>query len=1062
MPKFPSYATQTGQWDRGPQPSIADLWLPVTTSGRLRRTGNEASRDSQGEPLRLRRFLTPGSLVPVPPLVVPLTSLPEGGADGFMPSLGLVWFCQVARLAARCWVGGNAVPVLNRLENPEHVSPTWIPLLDDPDLRGEVQALVRTMPLELRAHALRPPHPEPVDDWQTSVEVLTAFVDWLPRIRPGRTGSAKRPLLPRRDWFRAGSQKEVWREIARALQTAPRDRLWSKGPVAAVGDRIHLWSGPARHSLEPIFAQLVLRLDPPAYLDPAADDAAATLEGAPPAGVALALHPTGGPHDWVIHLSIRASDGPDGVLSVSRILAGDEGEAAQRMGWDAEQLRGWCTEELKRIAPFLPPLRTALAVDPLPEDVLVRSADVSRLLRDWAPKLEERGIALDLPDWLRETAERLKLFLVRPKVQRPGLGHLGMNALTDLSAVVRAGERVLSPAEVKTLLAHGEGLVPMGQTLVEVDRQDLRLLARLLEAWHRSGGPEGLRLLDALTLVSEAEGYGALAEGEDAAAPAATREVSDYLGDLVASVRQGRPALDSLDPAPIQTAPIEAWLRPYQKEGVRWLHSLTRRGLGALLADDMGLGKTLQTIALFEARKAAGWLGPIDRARLPRPGEPQASDTNRAEPSRLPVLLACPTSVLTNWQRELARFAPGLVCHVHHGAGRGRTSDDLASAASQADVIVTSYALLWRDHEALAAMPWDTVVLDEAQAVKNPDTRASRAARTLDTRCRVALTGTPVENRLEDLWSIFHFLNPGYLGSRSAFQHAFAQPVQVEHDRSRANVLHHLVAPFILRRVKSDPTVVRDLPPKVEVPENCTLTREQARLYQSVVRTLQIELARAQGMRRRAVIAVAMLRLKQILNHPAQYLREDGPFAPERSGKVARILELVEEALSEGDRLLLFTQFTAFGTGLGPLLTRLCGTAVPFLRGSTARQARDAMIERFQGGDGSPILLLSLRAGGLGLNLTRANRVIHMDRWWNPAVEQQATDRAYRIGQSERVMVHKMVTVGTLEEHIDVMLSEKRELAETVVGGRGEAWLTELPDRALFELLTLRQEALEG
>jgi SNF2 family DNA or RNA helicase len=413
--------------------------------------------------------------------------------------------------------------------------------------------------------------------------------------------------------------------------------------------------------------------------------------------------------------------------------------------------------------------------------------------------------------------------------------------------------------------------------------------------------------------------------------------------------------------------------------------------------------------------------------------------------------------VLGNWVRELAKFGPELRVLVHHGLERP-DEKGFAKAAREHDVVLTTYGLVHRDEARLAGVDWAAIVLDEAQNVKNPSARSSRAARRLVTPFRVALTGTPVENRLGELWSIMEFLNPGFLGTAEGFKRRFARPIEREGDADRAQELRRLVTPFVLRRLKSDPTIVRDLPEKLEMKVYTTLTREQATLYEAVVQDMLGKIADAEGTERRGLILATLTKLKQVCNHPAHFLGDDTPL-PNRSGKLTRLEEMLDELLAAGDQALIFTQFAEFGGRLRAHLQSHLGQEVLYLHGGTPAEERDRLVARFQSPDGPSVFVLSLRAGGVGLNLTRANHVFHYDRWWNPAVESQATDRAYRIGQSRTVEVHTFITAGTLEERIDGLIESKRALVEAVIG-TGESWLTELSTDELRSLLTLRQAVI--
>jgi SNF2 family DNA or RNA helicase len=500
--------------------------------------------------------------------------------------------------------------------------------------------------------------------------------------------------------------------------------------------------------------------------------------------------------------------------------------------------------------------------------------------------------------------------------------------------------------------------------------------------------------------------------------------IGELLGKLV-----GHSHFEELPPP----AGFQGILRPYQLRGFSWLGFLRQYGLGACLADDMGLGKTVQALAMLERDRAAG----VDR----------------------PALLICPTSVVGNWRKEAARFAPDLPVLVHHGLARIR-GQEFAEQAARHGLVISSYALAHRDLDVLKEVAWSGIILDEAQNIKNPETRQSRAARSLTADYRIALTGTPVENNVGELWSIMDFLNPGFLGNRTEFNRRFLLPIQKRADSGALLQLRKLTAPFILRRLKTDSSVILDLPEKMEMKVFCNLTPEQASLYRNVVEEATRALEGAEGIRRKGVILAALTKLKQVCNHPAQLLGDQSPL-PGRSGKLSRLTEMADELLSEGDRALIFSQFADMGERLQRHLSATFGEEVLFLHGGVPAAKRDRMVEHFQsGGKGSPrLFVLSLKAGGTGLNLTAANHVFHFDRWWNPAVENQATDRAFRIGQKRNVQIHKFVCVGTLEERIDEMIERKKAIADHLIGA-GEAWLTELSTAEIKQLFALRQEAI--
>jgi SNF2 family DNA or RNA helicase len=501
--------------------------------------------------------------------------------------------------------------------------------------------------------------------------------------------------------------------------------------------------------------------------------------------------------------------------------------------------------------------------------------------------------------------------------------------------------------------------------------------------------------------------------------------VQGWVGDLLAGSIEAR-----LAPAPTPPG-FTATLRPYQQRGLSWLAFLSRLGLGAGLADDMGLGKTVQLLAV------------------------EAVD--REHESHRPTLLLCPMSLVGNWQREAARFAPQLRTYAHHGSDRHHGAE-LAQTLTEVDVLITTYGTALRDVDELAAHRWRRLVLDEAQAVKNSQAAASRAVRRFRADSRIALTGTPLENRLSELWSLMDVLNPGLLGSAERFRTRFAVPVERHGDPDAAELLRRVTRPYLLRRVKTDPTIIDDLPEKIEIVQDYRLTPEQASLYQTVVDDMMARIAESDGIQRRGNVLAAMAKLKQVCNHPAQLLH-DGSAIGRRSGKVTRLEELLTEILAEGDKVLCFTQFAEFGHLLVPHLAARFDTEVLFLHGGVSRARREEMVARFQVPGGPSIFLLSLKAGGTGLNLTAANHIVHLDRWWNPAVENQATDRAFRIGQQRTVQVRKFLCAGTLEERIDEMIQKKTALAQLVVGD-GEGWLTELSTGELRALFALSAEAV--
>jgi SNF2 family DNA or RNA helicase len=497
---------------------------------------------------------------------------------------------------------------------------------------------------------------------------------------------------------------------------------------------------------------------------------------------------------------------------------------------------------------------------------------------------------------------------------------------------------------------------------------------------------------------------------------------------------------------------FQGQLRPYQRRGVGWLAYLEMLGMNGCLADDMGMGKSAQVIArLVHERDQANPIKPKQRGR-------QKKVSEGIKPV-LPTLLIAPTSVVGNWGKEIEKFAPHLRYVLHHGADRLRDAKKFTAMVQDCDVVITSYALVRLDQAIIAAQEWQRIVIDEAQNIKNPKAAQTKAILQLPAHHRLALTGTPVENRLLDLWSIFNFLNPGYLGKENTFRTSFEMPIQRDNDLKRSATLKKLVEPFILRRVKTDPAIIKDLPDKVEQKCYCNLTKEQAALYEVVVKNVSKAIDNVDGIQRKGMILGTLTKLKQICNHPAQFLQDNSDFTTGRSQKLERLMEMVEEIRSEGESLLIFTQFTDIGESLEKVLKQRNYNTY-YLHGGTLRKKREKMIAQFQDPETPPsVFILSLKAGGVGITLTKANHVFHFDRWWNPAVEDQATDRAFRIGQNKNVFVHKFVVLGTLEEKIDQMIEDKKKLAGAIVGN-DESWLQTLDNNAFKQLIALNRSAV--
>jgi non-specific serine/threonine protein kinase len=654
-----------------------------------------------------------------------------------------------------------------------------------------------------------------------------------------------------------------------------------------------------------------------------------------------------------------------------------------------------------------------------------RPHQAMQLLRD-VQQLESAGVVVRMPaTWQAHRPPRPQ---VTAKVGGKVLSGVGQDALLDFRMEVTLDGEPLTPAEVRELLAKSDGLALVRGRWVEVDRERLRRMMEYFGQVERIAGESGLSLRDAMRMLAGAD---VAAGGESAASEADWARVvaGPWLAETLKGLRSPE-GLAGVDPG----SALHGTLRPYQQVGVRWLYLLAKLGLGACLADDMGLGKTIQVLSLLLVLRKQ----------------------NRGE--RQPSLLVAPASLLANWASELERFAPSLNALIAHPSAL--PSADLMTLAPErlreVDLVITSYGSLLR-MPWIAEASWRLVVVDEAQAIKNPDAKQTRIAKKLKAQAKFALTGTPVENRIGDLWSIFDFINPGLLGSSKEFSNFVKRLEDRPHNPYAP--LRELVRPYILRRLKTDRTVIADLPDKTEVKAFCQLSRKQAALYEQAVGELEDALDEAEGISRKGLVLSFLMRFKQICNHPSQWLG-DGAWSEEDSGKWARLRDLGEVIAAKQEKVLVFTQFREMTAPLAAFLGSIFGRAGLVLHGETEVKKRKNLVRRFQEDEAVPFFVLSLKAGGAGLNLTAASHVVHFDRWWNPAVENQATDRAFRIGQNKNVLVHKFVCRGTVEEKIDQMIESKRQLSQDLIEGGAELLLTELQDEDLLKLVALDLNAV--
>ena len=924
----------------------------------------------------------------------------------------LPYLAALARFADGLAARGRVLPVL--IAEDGSYTARWRPVLGGTDVQ-RARDLAAAMPASCRAVAGDPPG-------VLLAAALDGLTDAAARTRlPGSLLPARRGRTPAQIPLAERYVVALTSTDARLDVVTPRDEAEAAKLAAELDawlDRALIPAGPVR---------TCFRLTEP--LVPEED----------PWRVEFALQSTEDPSLMVSALADAWAGqgfGPGGDDPVEELLAG-LGAAARLFGELEDALR-----------------------EPEPTTLELDTSGAFRFLKETGPLLAGAGFGVLLPDWVRKARLGLKL-TTRSQPAAAGSvvtqARFGLGDLVDFRYDVAVGDQVIDPAELAELARLKAPLVRLRGQWVELDEAHLKAALKFLE--RRQAGT--MTAADALLA-----GLGLAQGGPGNQVPLVDVDADGWLGDLLSGQADRR--------LPPMTAPASfaGTLRPYQERGLSWLSFLGDLGLGGILADDMGLGKTIQLLSLIAAQPAG-------------PG---------------PTLLVCPMSLVGNWQREAARFTPDLRVHVHHGAdrldaegfaallargddpprppregmargddpprppreGMARGDDPPKpprGAEAPVDLVITSYGVATRDRAALSTLTWARVVCDEAQNIKNHATKQARAIRALPAATRIALTGTPVENRLSELWSIMEFTNPGLLGPAERFREDYAIPIERHGSDDAARALQRLTQPFLLRRLKTDKTIISDLPDKQEMKVWCNLTAEQASLYAATVADMLARIEEAtDDISRRGLVLATMAKLKQVCNHPA-HLLGDGSRLPGRSGKLARLEEICDEIVAEGDKALCFTQYAEFGKMLQPHLAARLGCPVLFLHGGTPKRQRDALVETFASLEEPALFLLSLKAGGTGLNLTAASHVIHVDRWWNPAVEDQATDRAFRIGQRRNVQVRKFVCVGTLEERIDAMIEEKKALAERVVG-TGESWLTELSVADLRAVLTLSPDAV--
>lgn len=960
----------------------------------------------------------------------------------------LLFWSNAAKFTLQLLAGQHYLPTL-RPHAATQLLAGWQPIFSDPQMEQQFEQLSDQMPPICRAYQLATLSEAPPPS-----ELLTSFISMLldTAVRQWSGDQVEISL-------RAASDAGQGYQWLTSLVTI--DALLQLPPQTAFQLYQHWrsWSDQL-HALHHAHVRVCFQLEAPV-------DAPATT--APQPQVAT----------WTLHYYLQARNNPDLRVPAADIWRTQQHHlqlGARTVDQPQERLLAGLNVAARLSHPIQRSLRT-----PKPESAQLTTEEAHQFLRETAALLESSGFGVLLPAWWHTSQNpRLGLRLrLQADNQNNGRQESSRNWADSQvgSGAVRPdairyewelmlGDRGLSHAEFAQLAALQSPLVKLNGQWIELDPKQIQLAQRFLNN-QRPGGV--INFLRALRIVQTQH---TTAEQPPTAANRRSTTAEELLlangqapGDL--DTPQAVAALLSEEVAallPVVSIDVEGWLataleqlnqhqhftplaepagfigelRPYQQRGVGWLAYLRALGIGACLADDMGLGKTVQSIALLLYMRQAEMQAVVGQ--------------------QPPALLICPTSVVANWRREVERFAPILRVLVHHGGGR-LAGDAFLQQAPTYDLIITSYGTARRDVEVLARFTWSDLILDEAQNIKNPTAKQTQAVLQLNAHNRIALTGTPVENRLSELWSIMEFLNPGYLEHYELFRRRYILPIERYNDEEQAAELRKVVQPFLLRRLKSDPAIIADLPEKNEMVVYCSLTQEQADLYEKVVSDTLNVLDHSEGIQRRGIVLGLLTKLKQICNHPAHYLKQEGPL-PGRSSKLNRLTEMLEEVLAVGDSALVFTQFVEMGELLQQHLRDTFKVETLFLHGRTPAAQRERMVMAFQEAETPTIFILSLRAGGAGLNLTQANHVFHFDRWWNPAVENQATDRAFRIGQRRDVQVHKFVVAGTIEEHIHQLLEDKRTLSEVIVGS-GEQWLTELSTEQLRDLLLLRRDLAE-
>ena len=1047
------------------------IWLPFDEQGPLfcssknRASEGDSSAVIVGE---LRAVEIPTLVFTAAQTMDLLVSLPTELPSGCGDSVR--YWAILAKFVLDLLARRQVVPHMD--ESEEGYLARWRPVVQDREELDWLEHFAASMPFSCRAMVSKV-EGEPQDPARLVENFLAATGDALVRRSVAEDHFFRQPAERiAATTAPADTRPPETRWLAALLADEPRV-TGTDDENARLAHVVQGWVGQIEPSAAAAAMKLVFRLEEPVDDLPEDDAVVETkiadeeesdesteqvLEAVPevPILTGIAADLAAPPGKWRLELLLESENG-DGEIIDATELWGDGG-ASVLLGRGVKNRQARLLGELSRATQIFPALMPLLQQQS-PVALELDTADAYAFIRQWANQLRNQGFGVMLPSWSERPEGELGLRLhVRPMGDQPmdwaddeaalvraGVpgrgpqpmelpsGHFGLDTLLQFDWQIAVGNLRLSPQEFQTLASRNTPLVKLRGQWVQIDLEAARQAAAFLEKQK----DKTLTLAEALRTA-----YGA--SRNETGLPVLGLGGTSWIEQLLEQMPGAKIE------AHMQPVAFEGTMRPYQLRGLHWMSFLDRLGIGACLADDMGLGKTIQLIALMlHERQIIGASNGDDPANTP----PTVSHSSPG-----PTLLFAPTSVVGNWVREIQRFAKPLKVLVHHGPER-LSGDEFAREAAIADVVITSYALAHRDREDFQRVSWHRLALDEAQKIKNPSAASTIAIRALTAGRRLAMTGTPIENHLSELWSIMEILNPGLLGTAGDFREKFSVPIEKLGDRDRGEHLRKLIRPFILRRLKTDPDIAGDLPEKMEAKIFCNLSPEQAAQYERVVGQSLNQIDAATGIRRRGLILSVLTRLKQICDHPSLVLKDDGPIEG-RSGKCERLVEMMEELLDEGDAALVFTQFREMGHLLERTIAKRLNVKTQFLHGGTPAKGRDEMIEKFQDpANGIKVFILSLRAGGLGLNLTAANHVFHFDRWWNPAVESQATDRAHRVGQTRRVQVHKFVCIGTMEERIDRLLTEKLALADKIIGS-GDEWLTSMSTDQLREYLALSKEAV--